>query len=83
MCLEKRILGGEFTKEFTDIDNEGDGNGFVFNLLSLREKGPPNGIHYDTCRIEKKLEELYAAASTSELVVGERAVRKRMGLDKV
>ncbi|CAZ84220.1 unnamed protein product [Tuber melanosporum] len=57
---EKRILGGEFTKEFIDIDKEGGGNG-----------------------MERKLGGLYAAASTSELAVGEKKVRERMGLDKV
>lgn len=54
---EERILGGSFTKEFTDL-----------------EKGPGG--------VDLALKKLYEEAEKSELAVGERRVRERLGLEK-
>ncbi|KAL7269073.1 hypothetical protein RUND412_008277 [Rhizina undulata] len=53
---EKRILGGEFVKDF-DAANESVGG------------------------MEGALKKLYEANSTSELIIGEKKVRSRLGLD--
>jgi ketol-acid reductoisomerase len=52
---EKRILGGEFSKEFTEA-----------------EQGPGG--------INGALKKLYQEAENTELAVGEKRVRERLGL---
>ena len=52
---EERILGGEFTKEFT-----------------AAEQGPGG--------IQGALKKLYEEAEKSELAIGEKRVRERLGL---
>ena len=54
---EERILGGSFTKEFTDL-----------------EEGPGG--------VDGALKKLYQEAERSELAVGEKRVRERLGLEK-
>lgn len=53
---EERILGGSFTKEFTDL-----------------ESGPGG--------VDGALKKLYAEAEKSELAVGEKRVRERLGYE--
>ena len=72
---EERILGGSFALEFSALDKDDEGG-------SASPFESPSTLLLTSCRVHKKLDELYAEASKSELVQGEKRVRDRMGLNK-